>query len=210
MFRTICCTATCFALWLVVHSPLAAQEPAADPPADSSAAETETIEGATTDERLEQAKETAESVAQATSEKVGEIAEQVDQSQQAQEARAGILKPIYILAEYCSFPTFHWVAFTLMVAGVVGYGLQLTLGKLMVLANRGFSLKEILSDAITLIISLLGLVLTTQAATENSSFTESAFAVLSATGVGGLVGFMLYVWGQRQELQAVKGRSQAS
>jgi hypothetical protein len=93
-----------------------------------------------------------------------------------------------------------------MVAGVVSFALQLTLGKLVVLSRLGFSFSEILSDALGLVVSLVGLVLTTQAAAENSTFTSSAFAVLSATGVGALVGFVFYVWGQRQELQAVEGR----
>ena len=59
-------------------------------------------------------------------------------------------------------------------------------------------------------VSLLGLVLTTQAAAENSSFTSSASAVLSATAVGVITGFVCYLWGQRQELQAVEGRTSAA
>jgi hypothetical protein len=145
---------------------------------------------------LESARQTADAVA-----------ETVDQSPQAREAKAGILKPIYRLAETFSFPAFHWIAFAVMVAGVISFGLQLTFGKLVVLSKLGFSLAEILSDALGLAVSLVGLVLTTQAAAENSNFTESAAAVLSATAVGALAGFVFYMWGQRQELQAVAGRS---
>ena len=58
-----------------------------------------------------------------------------------------------------------------------------------------YSITEILSDALGLVISLVGLVLTTQAATENSRFPESPAAVLSATGVEVVVGFILYLWG---------------
>jgi hypothetical protein len=93
-----------------------------------------------------------------------------------------------------------------MVAGVVSFALQLVLGKLVVLSKFSISPSEILSDALGLAVSIIGLVLTTQAATENSTFTASAFSVLSATGVGALVGFIFYLWGQRQELQAVAGR----
>ena len=64
----------------------------------------------------------------------------------------------------------------------------------------------ILSDALGLAVSLIGLVLTTQAATENSNFTKSAFAVLSSAGVGVVAGIVFYWWGQRQELQAAEGR----
>ena len=93
-----------------------------------------------------------------------------------------------------------------MVAGVVSFALQLTLGKLVVLTRMGFSPAEILSDGLGLAVSLIGLVLTTQAAAENSSFTASATSVLSATGVGVACGFVFYLWGQRQELHAVEGR----
>jgi hypothetical protein len=70
----------------------------------------------------------------------------------------------------------------------------------------GFSLKEIVSDGVTLAISVFGLVLTTQAATENSTFTQHPAAVLSASAVGLIAGFILYRWGQTQELQAATGR----
>jgi ABC-type multidrug transport system fused ATPase/permease subunit len=144
---------------------------------------------------LESARETADA-----------LAKSIDASQQAQDVSAGILGPIYQLAEAFSFPAFHWVAFAVMVTGVVSFALQLTLGKLVVLAKFGFSPSEILSDALGLAVSLIGLVLTTQAAAENSSFTRSAAAVLSAAAVGAIAGFVFYLWGQRQELQAVEGR----
>jgi len=143
-------------------------------------------------------------------ERADAVVETVDNSKPAQEASAGILKPIYRLAEAFSFSAFHWIAFSMMVAGVVSFALQLTLGKLVVLARRGFSPAEILSDALGLLVSLVGLVLTTQAAAENSSFTKSAAAVLSATAVGAIAGFVFYLWGQRQELQAVEGRKRAA
>lgn len=224
MSRMLCIT-TLFTLLVSTTLVVSAQEEGSqdpfteDPPAatgtDEAAAEPTpgeqpVAEEKTADERIEQATDQIGEVAETTQKKVSEFAEQVDQDERAQEAKAGILKPIYMLAEYCSFPTFHWVAFTLMVAGVIGFALQLVLGKLVVLANRGFSLKEILSDGIVLAISLVGLVLTTQAATENSTFTQSAFAVLSATAVGGLLGFVLYLWGQAQEVEAARGRGKES
>jgi len=143
-------------------------------------------------------------------EKVDEFTEEIDRSEEAQKVSAGILRPVYALAEAFSFPAFHWLAFSVMVAGVVSFALQLVLGKLVVLIKRGFSFTEILSDALGLVVSLVGLVLTTQAAAENSTFTTSAFAVISATGVGGLVGLVFYVWGQRLELQALEGRRTAA
>ncbi len=151
--------------------------------------------GARTAETLEIAQETADKAAKT-----------IDSIPQAQEISAGILDPIYQAAETISHPAFHWFGFAIMVAGVVSFALQLTLGKLIALTRGGFSPAEILSDALGLVVSLLGLVLATQAATENSSFTSSAAAVLSATAVGAITGFLFYLWGQRQELDAVAGR----
>ncbi|REJ86386.1 MAG: hypothetical protein DWQ34_27540 [Planctomycetota bacterium] len=156
----------------------------------------------------ETASEKASEIVGDTRETVREIAEDVDQSETAREASAGILKPIYLLAEHMSFSSFHWAAFALMVAGVVGFALQLVFAKLVVLSKMSLSFTEIISDAMGLLISLIGLVLTTQAAAENSSFPDSPAAVLSATALGVVVGFLHYRWGQAQEVQAVEGRRQ--
>ncbi|MEW4487732.1 hypothetical protein AB1L42_06595 [Thalassoglobus sp. JC818] len=150
------------------------------------------------DKTLDRAKET-----------VAELSEKIDEDERAKEFSAGVLKPIYAVAEALSFPAFHWLAFALMATGVVSFALQLVLGKLVVLAHMGFSLKEILADALGLAISVIGLVLTTQAAAENSTFTTSAAAVLSATIAGIVLGFVFYLWGQSQEVEAARGRSAA-
>jgi hypothetical protein len=146
------------------------------------------------------------SAAEGTLKRVDDVVKQVDQSETARGVKSNILAPIYSLAERFSFPKFHWLAFAAMVTGVISFALQLVLGKLVVLSKLSVSPSEILSDALGLVVSLVGLVLTTQAATENSSFASSSSAVLSATVVGGLLGIVFYVWGQRQELQAVEGR----
>lgn len=141
---------------------------------------------------------------------IEKIADKVDQSDAAKETSAGILTPIYMLAEAFSFPLFHWVAFSLMFAGVVSFALQLVIGKLVVMAHLGFSPREIISDAFGLVISVIGLVLTTQAAAENSSFTQSPFLVISASVVGAVFGLLMYFWGQAQEVEAVQGRRVAA
>jgi len=166
-------------------------------------------EGTTPTNNTDSATDETSPIMDHTKEAVSELAEKINQDERAHEAAAGILKPIYQLAEYMEFSTFHWVAFMLMVAGTISFALQLVLGKLMVLTRLGLSLKEILSDAIGLIISLIGLMLTTQAATQNSAFTQSPAAVLSAAVVGVVLGFILYVWGQSQEIEAAAGRSAA-
>ncbi len=191
----------------------AQKDPPTNPPAASSpdAAETHSHvakppETSTTD----QLKETFGKVATQTEEEAAKIARRVDQDPQAKKAAAGILQPIYAVAEALAFPAFHWLAFALMSAGVFSYVLQLGLGKLVVLMRLGFSFKEIASDAIGLAISIVGLVLTTQAAAENSNFTQSPAAVISATAVGAIVGIILYFWGQSQELEAAAGRSRTA
>lgn len=143
---------------------------------------------------------------EAAQDQVGKIAEQVNQSEQAQEVSAGILKQIYVLAEKMESDSFHWIAFALMVTGVVSFTLQLVLGKLFVLARMSISISEILSDAVGLAISLVGLVLTTQAAAQNSTFTTSPAAVLSSTAAGAVLGFLFFRWGTKQELSAAAGR----
>ena len=175
---------------------LAAQEEKPAAPAKSEGAETAT----------EAAKDRADKIAEDAKQQVDKIAKEVDQSPQAKEISAGILDPIYKLAERLAFPMFHWLAFAVMATGVVSYALQLVLGKLVVLAKMGFSPAEILSDALGLVISVVGLVLTTQAAAENSTFTQSAFSVLSASAVGLVCGFVFYRWGQAQEVQAAIAR----
>lgn len=150
--------------------------------------------------------ETAKKEAAKAEQKIKEIATDVDKDPRANQIKAGILQPIYLVAENLNFAAFHWLAFALMSAGVFSYALQLILGKLVVLMRAGFSLREILSDIAGFAISLVGLVLTTQASAENSTFTQSAAAVISATIAGAVFGFVLYCWGQSTELEAVEGR----
>ena len=170
----------------------------------SAAISQDSAEPATTDEPS--VSERAGEIVGETKDKVDEIAQRVDESEQAKEITAGVLQPIYALAEYLAFPAIHWVAFAVMVTGVVSFALQLVLAKLAVLMRFGLSLTEIFSDALGLVISLVGLVLTTQASAENSNFTQSPAAVLSAAGVGVLAGLVFYWWGQSHELRALEGR----
>ncbi len=143
-------------------------------------------------------------------EQVQEIGKTLDQSQAVQDVSAGILEPIYQAAEFVAFPAFYWLAFALMVAGVISFAGQLVFAKLLLLVRGNLNVKEIISDLLGLLISAVGLILTTQAATENSSFTESPVMVVSATVVGGLLGLVFYWWGQSQELDAARGAKQAA
>ena len=192
--------------------PKPADEPA-DEPKDEPADESKSTEEPAATEGTESTDATAETdEAQSTSavdsarDALNAAAEVVEKSKQVNDVSAGILQPIYLLAERFGFPQFHWLAFAVMVCGVVSFALQLTLGKLVVLAKLGFSFGAVMLDVLGLSVSLVGLVLTTQAAAENSSFTQSAVGVVSATACGILVGLLFYVWGQRQELQALAGR----
>ena len=89
-----------------------------------------------------------------------------------------------------------------MVAGVVSFAFQLVIGKFFLLFKLSLNIKEILSDLLGVVISLVGLVLTTQAATQNSDFPQNAAAVLSASAVGAVVGLVFFWWGQSLEHKA--------
>ena len=138
------------------------------------------------------------------SEKAREIGSTLDQSNPVRELSAGVLEPIYKLTEYIAHPAFYWIAFAIMVAGVVSFAGQLVLTKLLLMMQLKMNFKEILSDLLGLAISVVGLVLTTQAATENSSFTTSPSAVVSSAAVGVITGVMFYIWGQSQEFRAAR------
>lgn len=200
----------------VTQTPTWAQEESDAPPAAAETPKPEVEDGdaMTPEPADEAAAEEEPAAAEAKSDPKAEITDQideisrsVDQSETAKETSAGILTPIYQLAEAMEFPAFHWFAFALMFSGVVGYALQLVIGKLVVFAHLGFSLREILSDLLGLAISVVGLVLTTQAAAQNSTFTQSPSAVLSASGFGLVIGLVIYFWGQAEEVAAVKGRA---
>jgi len=155
---------------------------------------------------LEQAKESATGLVDDAKKHLANVAETVDSNPQAQKASTSILEPIYEATEHIAFPAFYWVAFSLMSAGIVSYAFQLVLGKLIVLAKGSINIREILSDAVGLLTSAIGLVLTTQAATDHSTFADSPSNVLSAAGVGVVAGLVLYRWNQAEEVDAARGR----
>lgn len=136
--------------------------------------------------------------------KVNELGKTIETVPAVQDASAGLLQPIYQAAEAIDFPSFYWVAFALMVAGVVSFAGQLLFSKLLLLMRMKLDVKEVLSDILGFLISAIGLILTTQAATQNSTFTESPFMVLSAAIVGALIGFVFYLWGQSTEFKAAR------
>ena len=222
MMKLIYCVATTLLLTLFVAPTGSAQEavpaaeadnattPGTDPPTDVSETDATVTDGAGGDSAsLDDVGNQAKELASQTKEKVGELADTLDKTEAAQEVSAGVLKPIYLLADSLAFPGFYWVAFMLMVAGSVSYLLQLVFGKVVVLSKGSMNVREILSDSVALSISVIGLVLTTQAATQNSTFSSTPSAVLSATVVGAVLGLCLYRWGQAEEVDAARGRKAA-
>ena len=207
-FLSLCAFVVMAALVQAQDNPVSEPPVASDTTTPESPSAVDKTQPSAKSSTTDQLKKSAEDLTAKTEAEIKKIAVQVDKDPRATTAAAGILQPIYHLAESLAFPTFHWLAFALMTAGVASYALQLALGKVVVLVRRmGFSPKEIVSDAVGLAISLTGLVLTTQAAAENSTFTQSPAAVISATAVGAIAGIILYLWGQAQELQAAAGRS---
>ncbi len=144
--------------------------------------------------------QTTDSVVQ----KAQELESKLNSSDTVKEISAGLLQPIYDLAQYMAHPWFYWAAFAVMATGVVSFALQLVLTKFLLLVRMKMSMTEILSDGLGLLISLTGLVLVTQAAAQNSTFTGSPAAVVSAAAVGLIVGFVFYLWGQKTEFKAAK------
>ncbi len=159
-------------------------------------------------EVVEKVKDSINETADVVKEKAGEIGETINQNPAAHDLSQSILNPIYQAAEWAGqYPAFYWSAFALMTAGVVSFLLQLVLSKFFLLFKMHINIKEIIMDVVGLLISVAGLVFTTQAAAENSeSFVQSPAAVMSALAVGGFMGLVFYVWGQRQEFQAARGR----
>jgi len=146
----------------------------------------------------------AEKVPEKIKDQVSEIGKTIDKVPAVQEASAGILQPIYQAAEYIGFPAFYWVAFALMTAGLISFAGQLVFAKLFLLFRLHLNIKEIMADILGLLISVVGLILTTQAATENSEFTRSPIAVISSAAVGVVLGLVFYWWGQSQEFRAAQ------
>jgi len=136
-----------------------------------------------------------------------DIGRTMNENETVKEISAGLLQPIYDLAQYMAHPWFYWSAFALMAAGVVSFAGQLIFTKLLLLFKFSLNLTEILSDALGLLISVAGLVLVTQAAAQNSTFTSSPSAVVSAAVAGLVVGFVFYLWGQKTEFQAARDRT---
>lgn len=153
---------------------------------------------------LEAARKSAGQVTEALGKSAQDIGQTLNQSKTVQDASTSLLKPIYDLSQYMAHPWFYWLAFALMVAGVVSFAGQVVLTKLLLLFRMHLNFKEILSDVVGLLISLVGLVLTTQAATQNSTFTSSPAAVLSSAAVGVVMGILFYLWGQGTEFNAAR------
>ncbi|MEM9940971.1 MAG: hypothetical protein AAF939_05240 [Planctomycetota bacterium] len=140
-------------------------------------------------------------------EHASEVGETLNQSEAIQNVSAGILEPIYQIGEYMTFSSFYWVAFSLMIAGVVCYAGQLFLAKFFLLFKGSLNIREIILDSFSLLVSAVGLVLVTQIATNHSTFTNHSVSVISSTAVGVIVGFVFYWWGQKTEFRAVDAGS---
>lgn len=191
--------------WSLLPGQLGAQE-GASKSVDQGGAAVETKPSATEtlEAGLEAARKSATQVGEAIGKGAQDVGATLDRSKTVQEASAGLLKPIYDLSQYMAHPWFYWLAFAIMVAGVVSFAGQVVLTKLLLLLRLHLNFKEILGDLLGLVISLVGLVLTTQAATQNSSFTSSPAAVLSSAVLGIFAGILFYLWGQGTEFNAAR------
>jgi hypothetical protein len=147
-----------------------------------------------------------DSIPEVIEQKVEEIGSAMNQNQAVREISAGVLDPIYKVAENIgqNQPWFYWVAFAVMAAGVVSFAGQVVFTKFLLLFKGSLNFREILSDLLGLAISVVGLVLTTQAAAENSQFTSTPAKVVSAAAVGVVAGIVFWIWGTSQEFRAAR------
>jgi hypothetical protein len=137
--------------------------------------------------------------------KINDATSKLDTNEDAQLATDNILAGIKTFGDkVVAIPGFYWIAFAMMTAGLVSYLLQLVLGKLIMLARFHFSVTEILSDGLGLLISAIGLMLLTQAATAEGLVIDRPSFVLTAAGVGAFFGLIFYFRGQTQELREAR------
>ena len=123
-----------------------------------------------TGEVIDKVKDKVVETADIVKDKAQEIGATIDESAAAHDVSQSILNPIYEAAEVIGqYPAFYWAAFTLMVAGAVSFLLQLVFTKFLLLFRGHLNIKEILMDVAGLAVSLTGIILTTQAAAENSA-----------------------------------------
>ena len=142
---------------------------------------------------------------QTVGDKIDEATNKVDSSEQAQNATNNILTSIKTFGSAVTkIPGFYWISFAMMAAGFVSFLGQLVLGKLIMLTQLHFSMTEILSDLLGLLVSSFGLVLLTQAATSDGQFIDKPSLVLSASIVGAFFGLIFYFRGQTQELREAR------
>ncbi len=148
----------------------------------------------------------ADGIVEDASRRVRDVARTLDRNETVQEASRGLLDPIYDFSLSTTSPEFYWAGFALTSAGIISYSLQLVLSKLLLLFRGSINLREIVSDAVGLAISAIGLILVTQAAIDHESFADSPSSVLSAASVGIVAGLILYRWNHREESDALHGR----
>ena len=104
-------------------------------------------------------------------------------------------------------PWVNWLLVAIGVSLFVSHVGQLVLGKLWVaLRHRGWNWSEILNDLFVCAFSGLALPAVLIIPVGYGSFIGNPVAVLSAAGVGVLLGVYLYTHGVRQESLAKKGR----
>ena len=115
--------------------------------------------------------------------------------------------------EAVSFIYHPWVNWLLVALGVslfVSHVGQLVLGKLWVaLRHRGWNWGEIMNDLLVCVFAGLALPAVLIIPAGYGSFIGNPVAVLSATGVGALLGIYLYWHGVRQESLAQRGKAGA-
>lgn len=183
-----------------------AQEPAADPDAATTQAPTaqpqdpapaeipadEPPARGKSDELLSRAKELGRDTIEA-----------VDESAAVKEATSKLVESSERVTEQTS-PTLHFAAFAIGLAAVVSFLIQL-LGKLYVIVKfKYFDVKEVLSDALSLIAGLIAVAFILKSGDAHGVLVTSGSAMGGGMLLGGIVGIAMGIWGVRQEVESCR------
>lgn len=154
--------------------------------------------GAATDAALAKASE----VSDLAKEKAAAFAE----SEEGQQASATVIEWIQS-AESLYTPWMNWALVAVGIALFISHAGQLLLGKLWALVRgKGFSFGEFVNDFLVAAFAGLSLPVVLLIPTGSGAFISNPLQVLSAAGVGMILGVILYTHGMNQEMQAAQER----
>ncbi len=198
-------------LILGVLSPVTAQDSSITDQARQRAAEAAEAAKQRAAELAAAAKERGSQLADATREKVGDLSQDLQQraadfedSEDAQRASSTVLEWIQS-AEKLYAPWINWVLVAVGIGVFISHAGQLILGKLWTIGKgKGLDFGEALNDFLVMVFTGLALPAVLLIPVGHGAFISSPLKVLSAAGVGMILGVILYSHGMKQEMLAAQ------